>query len=170
LSLGNGHDSHPAPASAPAPDAVRQPAPHPQAPTPGNGSGRAAPYAPSAPQRPVEQGRYGFPHPASVSERPSLASPPQGPEGNRQAREAPGSFIDQELRARVDTDIAVFLQAFDAALAADTQDSRSALREATDRLLRAGARTRIELERLEARVPLLPRDPPHGPEPVWRSR
>jgi hypothetical protein len=50
--------------------------------------------------------------------------------------------------------------AFDAALAADTQESRFGLREATDRLLRAGARTRIELERLEARVPLTPRDGP----------
>ena len=67
------------------------------------------------------------------------------------------AFIDQELRSRVDGDIAAFLAAFDAALAADTQESRFGLREATDRLLRAGARTRIELERLEARVPLTPR-------------
>ena len=39
------------------------------------------------------------------------------------------------------------------------------LREATDRLLRAGARTRIELERLEARAPLPPRNggKPHEP-------
>ena len=52
----------------------------------------------------------------------------------------------------------LFLRAFDAALAQDTQENRSALREATDRLLRAGARTRIELERLEARVPLTAHD------------
>jgi hypothetical protein len=82
-----------------------------------------------------------------------------------------GSFIDKELRARVDSDIAAFLAAFDAALGQDTQESRSLLREATDRLLRAGARTRIELERLEARVPLAPRDGgARRYEPAWRDR
>ena len=40
--------------------------------------------------------------------------------------------------------------------------AESALREATDRLLRAGARTRIELERLEARVPLTAARPDGG--------
>jgi hypothetical protein len=69
-----------------------------------------------------------------------------------------GAFIGQALRERVDGDIAAFLAAFDAALDHDTVESRTGLREATDRLLRAGARTRIELERLEARVPLTPRD------------
>jgi hypothetical protein len=44
------------------------------------------------------------------------------------------------------------------------------LREATDRLLRAGARTRIELERLEARLPLPPRDNAGASEPAWRHR
>jgi len=63
----------------------------------------------------------------------------------------------------------VFLAAFDAALTQDTQENRSALREATDRLLRAGARTRIELERLEARVPLTAHD--RGSDPgIWRYR
>ena len=71
-----------------------------------------------------------------------------------QRKEGAGSYIDKDLRARVDGDIVAFLKAFDAALIEDTQESRSALREATDRLLRAGARTRIELERLEARTPL----------------
>src|SRR5216684_4009441 len=74
------------------------------------------------------------------------------------------------LRVRVDGDIAAFLAAFDAALAEDTQGSRSALREATDRLLRAGARTRIELERLEARMPLPPRDNIGRGEAAWRQR
>jgi hypothetical protein len=69
-----------------------------------------------------------------------------------------GAFIDQALRERVEGDITAFLTAFDAALAHDTFESRAGLREATDRLLRAGARTRIELERLEARVPLPPRE------------
>jgi hypothetical protein len=78
------------------------------------------------------------------------------------------AFIDQALRERVDGDITAFLAAFDAALADDTQESRAGLREATDRLLRAGARTRIELERLEARVPLPPRD--GHVAPAWRPR
>lgn len=81
-----------------------------------------------------------------------------------------GSFIDRALRERVDGDISAFLAAFDAALADDTIESRAGLREATDRLLRAGARTRIELERLEARVPLSGRDTSGYSAPSWHSR
>ena len=107
-----------------------------------------------------------------LSEARSPAYPDPGPRvdgdgGHR--REGVGSYIDKDLRARVDGDIAVFLAAFDAALAEDSQESRSALREATDRLLRAGARTRIELERLEARTPLPPRDNIAGGA-AWRHR
>lgn len=112
------------------------------------------------------QGRYGYPGDAQP-ERSLEPVPPRQRDG--QAREAIGSFIDSELRARVDGDIAAFLAAFDGALAQDSADSRIALREATDRLLRAGARTRIELERLEARVPLTSRDNAR-PDPVWRTR
>jgi hypothetical protein len=79
-------------------------------------------------------------------------------------------FIDRALRERVDSDISAFLTAFDAALAEDTVESRADLREATDRLLRAGARTRIELERLEARMPLSARDPSGYAAPGWRPR
>jgi hypothetical protein len=80
-----------------------------------------------------------------------------------------GTFIDRALRERVEADIAVFLTAFDAALAEDTPESRAGLREATDRLLRAGARTRIELERLEARAPLPPRNGGKPYEPArWQ--
>lgn len=85
-------------------------------------------------------------------------------------KDGAASYIDKDLRARVDGDIAAFLAAFDAALVEDTQQSRSALREATDRLLRAGARTRIELERLEARMPLPPRDNIGRGETAWRHR
>jgi len=81
-----------------------------------------------------------------------------------------GVFIDRALRERVEGDIAVFLTAFDAALAHDTPESRAGLRVATDRLLRAGARTRIELERLEARVPLPPRNGGKQYEPAGRPR
>ena len=97
-------------------------------------------------------------------------SPPSAHhDGNGTGKEGNGAFIDRELRARVDADIAAFLAAFDAALADDTQENRSALREATDRLLRAGARTRIELERLEARMPL-PRRNPTERQPGWQHR
>jgi hypothetical protein len=95
----------------------------------------------------------------------------QQPRDTNAVRKDSSAFIDHELRSRVDGDIAAFLSAFDAALAEDTQESRFGLREATDRLLRAGARTRIELERLEARVPLPPRDARADPDPgAWRHR
>jgi hypothetical protein len=81
-----------------------------------------------------------------------------------------GAYIDHELRARVDGDITAFLAAFDAALGQDSQENRAALREATDRLLRAGARTRIELERLEARIPLPPRNDGRSGDAAWRAR
>jgi hypothetical protein len=81
-----------------------------------------------------------------------------------------GAFIDKALRERVESDITAFLAAFDAALTHDTSESRTGLREATDRLLRAGARTRIELERLEARMPLTSRNNGKQLEPAWRQR
>jgi hypothetical protein len=81
-----------------------------------------------------------------------------------------GTFIDLALRHRVQSDITAFLTAFDAALSQDTSETRTALREATDRLLRAGARTRIELERLEARMPLPARDGSRQMESPWRQR
>jgi hypothetical protein len=104
--------------------------------------------------------------------RPSFTQPQaQQPRDGEAARKDSSAFIDRELRSRVDGDIAVFLAAFDAALAADTQESRFGLREATDRLLRAGARTRIELERLEARVPLQPREGGAAADAAaWRQR
>jgi hypothetical protein len=126
---------------------------------------------PSPPQRPVQP-----PFDAGRNVRDPFAlpegrPPAQQPRDAEVVRKDNGAFIDQELRSRVDGDIAVFLAAFDAALAADTQESRFGLREATDRLLRAGARTRIELERLEARVPLPPREGGVAADPAaWRQR
>jgi hypothetical protein len=132
------------------------------------------PYPPQAqpqeraeqPRQPMPQQRYGFPQPGG--ERPFNESRPDSDGGRR--NKDPGTYIDQELRSRVDGDIAVFLAAFDAALAGDTLESRAGLREATDRLLRAGARTRIELERLEARIPLGAREGEGRAEPHWRHR
>jgi hypothetical protein len=136
---------------------------------------RCRPWSPAPPQRnpgPADQTRYG---PASTgSPEPARTDQPGGygrGDGHpAQRKEGSSTYIDQELRTRVDGDIAAFLTAFDAALLEDTQESRAALREATDRLLRAGARTRIELERLEARMPLPPRDGGRQSEPVWRQR
>ena len=109
---------------------------------------------------------------ASVPEaRPAYNGPVQRTDADvAHRKDGGGSYIDKDLRARVDGDITAFLAAFDAALAEDTQQSRSALREATDRLLRAGARTRIELERLEARTPLPPRDNIARNDTSWRHR
>jgi hypothetical protein len=138
--------------------------------TPHHGA-HVADMAPSAvqPVRDQQQGLNPQPsrhHPAP-SEAPnnaarSMAESHKGKDG--------GTFIDRALRERVDGDISAFLAAFDAALADDTIESRAELREATDRLLRAGARTRIELERLEARVPLSARDTSGYSAPSWRQR
>jgi hypothetical protein len=130
----------------------------------GNSSGQRLAQAPRNP--PVDAGRNGRDLFAAPEGRPSAQQP-----RDDTPRKDNGAFIDQELRDRVDGDIAAFLAAFDAALAADTQESRFGLREATDRLLRAGARTRIELERLEARVPLAVRDGGSERQPAaWRYR
>ncbi len=136
----------------------------------GNGFRPPQAQPPQERQEPRQpQARYGFPQNGerNFNEAPSRIDA----EAARRNNKDPGTFIDQELRDRVDGDIAAFLAAFDAALAGDTLDSRAGLREATDRLLRAGARTRIELERLEARVPLAAaRDSESRAEPNWRHR
>jgi transposase-like protein len=160
LSLGNGTSPHNGSSELLFPSAAR----------PVAEDGRTAPAHAARPPYPTPN----RPAAAGFSE----AAPPPEPirpgaretgAGTPPRKEGTGAFIDQELRARVDTDIAAFLAAFDAALMADTQENRSALREATDRLLRAGARTRIELERLEARVPLTVHDRDGNPG-AWRHR
>ncbi|HEY1798745.1 MAG TPA: hypothetical protein VGG57_21720 [Stellaceae bacterium] len=145
---------------------------------PQSGNGFRAPERPYAPPqaqpheraeqpaRPMPQPRYGFPQQGERSFNDTARPDADSARRNKDT----GNFIDQELRDRVDGDIAAFLAAFDAALAGDTLESRAGLREATDRLLRAGARTRIELERLEARVPLGARDSEGRGEPNWRHR
>lgn len=119
----------------------------------------AAPLQPAAAyQKPQGSGQPAAGNPAAVR---MLAEPVKGKEG--------GS-IDHALRERVSADVDAFLAAFDVALTNDTAESRATLREATDRLLRAGARTRIELERLEARVPLPPRERREPEAAAWRYR
>ncbi len=144
----------------------------------GNGAGPGAnshtPYVPNAANpaygsesRPgvqsgfAQQPRQPAGHAAPLDPSPSPLGAPRGPAMGPVDAQRPregGAFIDRALREQIDGDIAVFLAAFDAALDHDTAESRTGLREATDRLLRAGARTRIELERLEARVPLASRE------------
>jgi hypothetical protein len=93
-----------------------------------------------------------------------------GPVRERSDNSEGGAFVDVALRQRVQADIEAFLAAFDAALNRDTSETRAELRQATDRLLRAGARTRIELERLEARVPLPARNGERPTVSAWRQR
>ena len=57
--------------------------------------------------------------------------------------------FNKAFRAHLTGEIAAFLEALGALGESDTPLHREALTDATDRLLRAAARTRIELERLE---------------------
>src|SRR6202035_3729495 len=55
---------------------------------------------------------------------------PPPPRNDVPGRKDGGAALDQELRSRVDGDITAFLAAFDAVLAADSQESRFGLKEA----------------------------------------
>jgi hypothetical protein len=142
-------------------DGGRNPEPQPQEPR-----FQSPPATPHEAMRPAAS-EYGGGQPAKP---PYGRAPGADFEPPRAGKEKDGAFIDRALRERVDGDIEAFLAAFDAALAQDTTESRAGLREATDRLLRAGARTRIELERLEARMPLTPRERVAHSPPHWRPR
>ncbi|MBV8737153.1 MAG: hypothetical protein JO007_07825 [Alphaproteobacteria bacterium] len=133
-----------------------RPGPHPQGGQPGS--------SPPPRQRPLPSQPY-----ASPNSFGAIRGPAGAPEQSLKARDN-GGFIDHALRERINEDIAAFLAAFDAALDHDTPESRTGLREATDRLLRAGARTRIELERLEARIPLQSREASPRSFPAFRPR
>ena len=145
----------------------------------GNSSGGGVDAHSPAAQRPSNPGPGAARLDDRMPGRPAAYPPPprQGalpfrppaPADAPRAKEA-GAFIDHALRERICGDIEAFLAAFDAALDHDTAESRRGLREATDRLLRAGARTRIELERLEARVPLGSRDRDAAGPPLLRAR
>lgn len=60
--------------------------------------------------------------------------------------------IDSRLEQEVETAIAGFRQAFKAMMASNSHSTRAALIGASDQLMRAGARTRILLSRLETQV------------------
>lgn len=59
----------------------------------------------------------------------------------------PGSPM-RDIWGRINTDIATFLAAMDSLSSDDSDDNYEALLDATDRLLWASARTRLELERI----------------------
>ncbi|PWC42126.1 hypothetical protein [Azospirillum sp. TSO22-1] len=102
--------------------------------------------------------RYIVNRPAAAADddRPVPAAPPPGraprPEGRpteTPARAEPpaAAGIDPDLRRRVSSEIASFLAVFDSFLTESSPDSYDQLIDATDRLMRVAARTRIELER-----------------------
>jgi hypothetical protein len=62
------------------------------------------------------------------------------------------------MRERVSSDIASFLVVFDSALISSSPENVARLLAATDRLMRAAARIRIELERLDEAEGLPPHD------------
>lgn len=63
-------------------------------------------------------------------------------------RAAPADILGAELRQRVSGDVASFLVALDQAVLDSSFESVASLQEATDRLMRSAARTRLELARL----------------------
>jgi hypothetical protein len=63
-------------------------------------------------------------------------------------RRTRGHVLGPELRQRVSGDVASFLVALDHAVLEGSLESVANLQEATDRLMRSTARTRLELEQL----------------------
>ena len=64
------------------------------------------------------------------------------------ARAMGKDILGPELRTRVSSDVALFLVALDHAVIDGSAESVAQLQDATDRLMRSTARTRLELERL----------------------
>lgn len=81
---------------------------------------------------------------AAAAPKPAAAAKSAATAATRREPETP---LDPQLRERVNSDVAAFLVAFEAACEELTEETRRRLIEATDRLLRAVARTRTELER-----------------------
>lgn len=80
---------------------------------------------------------------AAAAPKPSIAAKGTAPAAQTEG----GTAFDPQLRERVNSDVAAFLVAFEAACDELTEETRRKLIEATDRLLRAVARTRLEIER-----------------------
>jgi hypothetical protein len=98
---------------------------------------------------------------ARASGRKSASLPRSAPllseAGSRLTATQPGETLpaeqglSAELRKRVSSDVASFLVALDYAVLNGSIDSIVNLQDATDRLMRSTARTRLELERLVSR-------------------
>lgn len=86
--------------------------------------------------------------PATVSRDAALFSETAARPGRGAAAE---QGLSAELRKRVSSDVASFLVALDHAVLSGSVDSIVGLQDATDRLMRSTARTRLELERLVSR-------------------
>jgi transposase-like protein len=89
---------------------------------------------------------------ASAAKAEGARGAPQTPREDRGVESPPAaaaadSGLDFRLRAAITVEISAFLVALDDAMGEGKTEALQRLREATDRLLRAAARIRIELER-----------------------
>lgn len=86
--------------------------------------------------------------PSGETKRPVQADAMHSLDASRgRAGSSPASET-RDIWGRVNTDIATFLTAMDSLVSDDCDDNYEALLAATDRLLWAGARTRLEVERI----------------------
>jgi CENP-B N-terminal DNA-binding domain len=92
------------------------------------------------------------PRPDARAGQPTAGARPVAPPAHAlSARpEALTATLDAGLRAHAEAILDAFRKAFDRALAENTDEAREALRLAAGELMRAGARTTIVIERLEA--------------------
>jgi hypothetical protein len=92
-------------------------------------------------------GLVGAKHPSgarAIPNAPELVASGAAPRGTARFN------LDAEIYERVTSDIASFLVLLDAAVGDPGARNLESLRLATDRLMRAAARTRLELERVDA--------------------
>ncbi len=87
--------------------------------------------------------------PPTESRRPTRIGNPEDRSYTSRGRSSfPPDSPTRDLWSRVNTDIATFLAAMESLSADDSDNNYEALLAATDRLLWASARTRLELERI----------------------
>ena len=94
------------------------------------------------------EGESGRLHANSVSLRPPAR--PVGFSATQPEAESRNEGFNFSLREAMTLEVSAFLVAFDAVVARPSAEAFDQLRSATDRLLRAAARIRIELERMPA--------------------
>jgi Lon protease-like protein len=91
--------------------------------------------------------------PSSTGERAALERRTIAQDVLRSASRAlpHGERVPESFWARVSSDIATFLAAMDAMIADENEATQTVLLEAADRLLRASALTRLEIERIRGK-------------------